>query len=122
MSFYKIVEIAKEKQNITSDNQIAIKLGVSRSLVSGWKTGYSMPDGINTLKLINMAELSSNEAMEIIKEEIKAQKPLKQAGYAQIEFIAGISALSLLAVTGTAQTIGIASFSTALLCVLCKIA
>jgi ribosome-binding protein aMBF1 (putative translation factor) len=99
MNFYKIVEIAKQKQGLTSDNQIAIKLNVSRSLVSGWKTGYSMPDGINTLKLTEMAGISSEEAIRIV-----------QSGY---------SSVTLLIMTALGSTLAFTPIISAIRCILC---
>lgn len=69
MNFYALVEKAKENQKMTSDNQMAIKLGVSRSLISGWKSGLWSPDGLNTLKLIELADISATSALLIVTKD-----------------------------------------------------
>lgn len=74
MNFYKLVEAAKEKQGLTSDNQIALKLGVGRALISGWKNGISKPDGINTMKLIELSGMNAREALKLVTENPAQQE------------------------------------------------
>ncbi len=76
MNFYALVEKAKEAQGLTSDNQLAIKLGTSRGLISAWKNQYSMPDGYNTLRLLELANIKPSDALLLVTEKAPRQGEL----------------------------------------------
>lgn len=73
MSAYDLVKLAKDKQGLTSDNQIAIKLGISNVNISNWKVGRNNPDGIIMLKLQIMAGVSGQVALDLV-----TSKPCEQ--------------------------------------------
>ncbi len=111
---YELVEIAKNKKNISSDNALAVSLGFTRQNINDWKTGRSEPKGTNLLKLIIAAELSIEEALELMTE-----KPMKEAGFANVELMAGMGAMSLFFVTADSPSIALALISSPALCILC---
>ena len=45
--------------------EVAKRLGISMPLMNRWKNEKGQPNGINTLKLVEMAKLSPSEAIKI---------------------------------------------------------
>lgn len=88
---YEIVELAKEKNSIESDNAFAIRFGFRRQNVNDWKIGRSEPKGVNLLKLIKAADLTVDEAIEIMSE---SEKNLKEAGFSTLPMMIGLSGIS----------------------------
>ncbi len=74
-STYKLVELAKEKTGIESDYGIAKLLGVTRAMVSNWKTEKAEANVTNTLKLIKEAGLSIDDALKIMSKEAEEARP-----------------------------------------------
>ncbi len=66
MSAYDLVLKAKERLNISADNQLAELLGVSRGRISHWKSGRNNPDGIEMLKLAECANMSAHDALNLV--------------------------------------------------------
>lgn len=99
MNGYKLVEAAKEKTGISTDNGIATKLGIDRGNIYNWKIGRSAPNGEQTLMLADMANVTPKEALRIM-----------QSGY---------SSLSILIMTALTSTLGIASLIELKDCILC---
>jgi len=66
---YKLVELAKAKTGIDSDYGIAKLIGVTRAMVSNWKTEKAEANVTNTLKLIKEAGLSVDDALKIMSKE-----------------------------------------------------
>ena len=97
----KLLEMAKERTGLTSNNQVAIAMNVKPELVSTWNTNKSHPNGLNTLILADMARLSPKEAIKLL-----------QNGY---------STVSLLIVTSITSIALLASISMRAICILCKI-
>ncbi len=62
----QLFKVVKEKTGMTG-NQIAKAIGESPELVSRWNTGKSDPNGINTLKLMKLADLDRDEAMKLVE-------------------------------------------------------
>ncbi len=65
-NYTALIERAKQIQHFESDNQLAKRMGVSRSYISNWKNGHSNPDGFNTIILMELADVSAKEAMGMI--------------------------------------------------------
>ena len=64
---YKMVEIAKVKNNILTDNALAVKYGFTRQNLNDWKSGRSEPKGTNLLKLMKAAELTVDDGLKIMQ-------------------------------------------------------
>lgn len=115
---YDIVEIAKAKNNIDSDNAFAMKFGFRRQNVNDWKFGRSEPKGINLLKLLKAADINIDEAIVLMTD---TKKPLLEAGFANIGLLTTISGMSLLIMSPLPYNLIGASFLIAGNCILCKI-
>jgi transcriptional regulator with XRE-family HTH domain len=50
-----LLDRAKRRAGLTSDNQLAGQVGVSRASVSGWRHGKNLPDEVAAAKLADMA-------------------------------------------------------------------
>jgi transposase-like protein len=97
----KLLEMARKAQGNVSYYEIAKLMNVNMQQMTKWKNDLSRPNGINTLKLTELAKLSTKEAIKILEK--------------------GFSTLSFLIVTSIAY---IALFSTWYIsakCILCKI-
>lgn len=87
----ELLEIAKERTGL-SYYGIAKKLEISTPLMNKWKNNKSQPNGINSMKLANMAELTTSEALKIMEK-----------GYSKISsliIIATISSFGWILVSG----------------------
>lgn len=120
---YEIVEIAKLKNNIESDNAFAIRFGFRRQNINDWKVERSEPKGINLLKLLKAADISIDEAILIMEE---SERPVKEAGFSNVIFLSAlgigtIGAMTLAKMSALPyEALGITGVS-GLLCILCKI-
>lgn len=94
-----LLEKAREEQGNISYYEIAKRLNVSDQVVRKWKNKTSKPNGLNTLKLMELANLERDEAIRIMNNE---------KGY-----------MSLLIMTTIAGTALLASFLRSLECILC---
>lgn len=63
----ELLEIAREKQGGVSYYEMAKRLNVSDQLVRRWKENKSQPNGINSLKLADMAGITPKEAIRLIE-------------------------------------------------------
>ena len=99
MSAYDLVNIAKEKMNLPSDNALAVVLNIDNQKISNWKNKGQNPDGITMLRLAEKAKLSPSEALNIVEK--------------------GFARVSLLAVTALVSTLALASLLKPLYCILC---
>lgn len=95
----ELLEKAREAQGNISYWEIARRLKVSDQVMNKWKNNKSQPNGINTLKLAEMAKLMPSEAIKLV-----------ERGYAN---------LSILIMTAWASTLALASFLTVNKCILC---
>lgn len=101
MSAYDLVVLARKKQNLPSDNALAVLMGIDNQKISNWKNGKGKPNGETALYLAELAELKASEAKEIMRN--------------------GFSMVSLLIVTASASTLAMALLLTVKQCILCKI-
>lgn len=97
---YSLVQLAKAKQGITSDNAFAIQNGFTRAHINNWKAGLASPSAVNYLKLAKAAGLDIDQALSYIEEETKK----KEAGFTTLPMLGllgagSIGAMSLLNVT-----------------------
>ena len=95
----KLLEMAKEKSGLKSNYQLANAIGTSHELVSKWHLNKSLPNGINTLILADMAEVSPKEALKLLQQ--------------------GFSTVSLLILTSIASIALLASMLIRTICILC---
>jgi len=65
MEIAALLDLAKAKQSLDSDNRLALALVVSRGMVSAWRKGERAPDAQNAMKLADMAELDRLEVLAI---------------------------------------------------------
>lgn len=93
---YAFIEIAKRKNNITSDYAIARLLNVTPQKLSNWKKGESEANAMHTLKILQLAGISIEEAIQKFDEEKEFELPMKQAGFANVSSMVALSAVSLL--------------------------
>lgn len=63
----ELLEIARAKQGNVSYYEIAKRLKVSDQLVRKWKDNKSQPNGINALKLADMADVTPKEALKLMQ-------------------------------------------------------
>lgn len=84
----ELLELARAKQGNVSYYEMAKRLEVSDQLVRKWKENKSQPNGINTLKLADMAEVTPREAIRLMQ--------------------SGFSSVSQLIMTSFAATLGLA--------------
>jgi predicted transcriptional regulator len=92
---YKLVELAKEKTGIESDYGVAKMLGVTRAMVSNWKTEKAEANVTNTLKLLKAAGLNIDDALKIISEtEYSNEQQYRQAGFMSLSALTGMSIAS----------------------------
>lgn len=72
------------KDNNLSQEQLAEKLGVSRQAVSKWESGVSYPEMDKVIQICNLFDLNINE---LINENIKDVKEMKEAQIRNNKFI-----------------------------------
>lgn len=63
-----IIDTAKERAGITSDNALAIRMEVTRAAVSAWRNGKAYPDEVSCAKLADLAGLRLNHVLGTIGE------------------------------------------------------
>lgn len=95
----KLLEKAREAQGDISYYEVAKRLGIPTALMNKWKNDKSLPNGVNTLKLADMAGVTPKEALKLLE--------------------SGFGSVSLLLVTALASTLAIASGAVHLVCILC---
>lgn len=72
---YELVELAKEKNGISSDYGIAKLIGVTSQKISHWKTERSEAKAVELLKLIKAAGLTIDDALKIMSESPAEPSP-----------------------------------------------
>ena len=72
------------KDNNLSQEQLAEKLGVSRQAVSKWESGVSYPEMDKVIQICNLFDLNINE---LINENIKDVKEMKEAQIRNNKFV-----------------------------------
>lgn len=68
MNITNLLDRAKSAKAITSDNQLAKHLGISRQAVSSWRHGVSLPDPVACSKLADMAGIPLAQVLGIVGE------------------------------------------------------
>lgn len=63
----QLLEKAREAQGGISYYEVAKRLGVPTALMNKWKNDKSQPNGINTLKLAEMAKVTPSEAIKLMQ-------------------------------------------------------
>jgi transcriptional regulator with XRE-family HTH domain len=105
MTIEKLIEQAKEKANIESDYKLAQALGISRAIVSQWKSGTKHP---STTQAIQLATLAKMDEMEVIAriEAATAKTPEKRkfwTDYIEKRGLAALASMWILAGSITAS-------------------
>jgi transcriptional regulator with XRE-family HTH domain len=59
----KLLDKCKEISSSTSDNALAIKMGVTRQMISNWRLGKNYPDTVNCAKI---AELTGTPLAKVL--------------------------------------------------------
>ena len=89
-----LLELARAKKGNVSYYEMAKILNVSDQLVRSWKNNKSQPNGLNTLKLTEMADVTPKEAIKLM-----------ESGFADVTLMSGIGLLSLAAVQLPVETL-----------------
>lgn len=89
-NYTELIEKAKKVQHFESDNQLAQRMGVSRSYISNWKKGYSNPDGFNTIILMDLANVTPREAMGMINRGFVSLSLVTMTAFMSLALLAAI--------------------------------
>lgn len=65
---YRLIEILKIEQNLTSDYAVAKYVGVRPQKISSWKHDVSEANNVHLLKIIIGAKVTLSKALEIIED------------------------------------------------------
>lgn len=76
MSAYDLVVAARKKQNLPSDNALAVLMNIDNQKISNWKNGKGKPNGETALYLAELADLKASEA-----------KKMMQSGFAELSLL-----------------------------------
>lgn len=86
----ELLEIAREKQGNVSYYEMAKRLKVSDQLVRKWKENKSQPNGINALKLADMAGVTPKEAIKLMQSGFSSVSQLTMTSFASTLALAWI--------------------------------
>jgi len=87
-----LIDKARARSGITSDNQLAAHFGVNRQAVSKWRTGDAYPDEEN---IVHMAQMAGDDPVEWLV-AIKAIRSEGSAGKAWASLAKRIGAVTAL--------------------------
>ena len=120
MNSYDLVNIIKVKNGEvgSSDRSFAIKYGFNYHNVMDWKSTKSNANNSNYLKLCRLANFSMVEAEEFAN-AMEKRKNYKEAGFANIQTMIGLSGMSIVLMTQTTPILAVALSSYSTLCILC---
>lgn len=83
-----IEDFANRVKEVTgSDYKTAEFLGVERQTISGWRGRRSFPTNRHVLKLCAHCNIDVREALEAIEFSRENERPLKQAGFADVGLV-----------------------------------
>ena len=97
---YEIVRVAKLKQGIQSDRGFALANGINPQVIVDLKSGKSMPNAENMLKILSAAKLDVNDGIKAIERQ-------KEAGFADIGLMVAMS----VGATGAMSLAGVSPLS-----------
>lgn len=97
----QLLEKARINSKLESYYAVGKAIGASKELVSRWKTGKSNPNGYYTLKLCELGNIETKEALKLLEN--------------------GFASVSLLIVTALASTLAISTGAMRIVCILCQI-
>lgn len=83
MNQIDLIEAAKQQQGLTSDNQLALRLGVTRSRVSQLHQGKKPADEAEIAMLAEMAEIDVRVALAAVHKD-REKNPAKRAYWEKI--------------------------------------
>lgn len=78
MNATDLLDAAKMKRGLDSDNKLALALGVTRGVVSQWRNGTRTPDPQAAMKLADMAVIDRLEALAICELQRETDPRRKQ--------------------------------------------
>lgn len=99
MTIPELLDAAKAKQQVDSDNRLALALVVSRGVVSQWRNGVRAPDAQAAMKLADMAGLDRLEVLAIC--ELQRETDPKRRQY-WATFLPGLRRVAALVIAGVA--------------------
>jgi len=79
------------KAKTGSDYRTAAIVGKERMSVSGWRARRSMPTNKDLLKMVDYSGIDLREAIEAVEYSREHERPMKQAGFADVGLLAGMS-------------------------------
>ena len=89
---YEIVRAAKLKQGIQSDRGFALANGINPQVIVDLKSGKSMPNAENMLKILAAARMDVHDGIKAIERQ-------KEAGFAEVGLLGLMSVGSLAAMS-----------------------
>lgn len=92
-----LIDKARARSGITSDNQLAAHFGVNRQAVSKWRTGDAYPDEEN---IVHMAQMAGDDPVEwlVAVKAIRSEGSAGKAWTSLAKRIGAVTALVLCAI------------------------
>lgn len=92
-----LIDKARARSGITSDNQLAAHFGVNRQAVSKWRTGDAYPDEEN---IVHMAQMAGDDPVEwlVAVKAIRSEGSAGKAWASLAKRIGAVTALVLCAI------------------------
>jgi hypothetical protein len=79
----ELIDAAKQQQGLTSDNQLALRLGITRMRMSDLKKGRRPVDEAEIFMLAEMAKIEPMAATALVRKETE-KNPAKRAYWERI--------------------------------------
>jgi hypothetical protein len=100
----------KVKEISGSDYKTSKSIGIANQLIGNWRGKISMPSNKHVIEMCKLANLDLGEAILAIEYSRENERPLKQAGFGNVEFLSSLSlsafgAMSLTNVTTLEQAL-----------------
>ncbi|PUA19022.1 hypothetical protein [Glaciimonas sp. PCH181] len=99
MNQIDLIDAAKQQGGLTSDNQLALRLGITRSRVSELRSGRRPADEAEIMMLADMAKVEPHVAFAAVHKELE-KNPAKRAYWERISLqfaVAGVATISVIA-------------------------
>lgn len=82
-----------------SDYKTSKMIGTTNQLIGNWRGRVSMPSNKHVIAMCNIAEIDLGDAIRAIEYSRENERPLKEAGFIDIQSAIGLGAVSLTAMT-----------------------
>lgn len=99
-----IEDVVEAVRQVTgSDYRTGFLLGTGRQRVSGWRNKRSFPSNRHIIQMCEIAGLDLKEAILAIEYSRENERPMKEAGFADIGLLSVMAGMSLVAVSPTLE-------------------